>query len=152
MPWQTIASRLELQYPKDNQGRSAVLSPVADATMGINAHDQVAKVGAVMMGIVGLVLLIACVNLANLMLAQTARREKEMCSARRAGRRLPPVGSPVTHRELSAFHGGRCRRIAGWILGPVCTVVLSAMRSCSNPTSRCRSMGACWHSRLAFPF
>jgi predicted permease len=76
---QTVASRLELQYPKENQGRSAVLSPVADATMGINAHDQVSKAGAVMMGIVGLVLLIACVNLANLMLAQTARREKEMC-------------------------------------------------------------------------
>lgn len=76
---ETIAARLEQQYPKENQGRGAVLSPVADASLGIDLHDQVSKAGAVLMGIVGLVLLIACVNLANLMLAQTAKREKEMC-------------------------------------------------------------------------
>jgi predicted permease len=75
----TIASRLEQQYPRDNQGRGAALSPVADASLGINQHARVAKAGVAMMGIVGLVLLIACVNLASLMLSQTARREKEMC-------------------------------------------------------------------------
>jgi putative ABC transport system permease protein len=75
----TIASRLELQYPKENAGRSAVVSPLADAALGINLHDQISLAGGVMMGAVGLVLLIACVNLANLLLAQAARREKEMC-------------------------------------------------------------------------
>ncbi len=76
---QTIASRLATQFPKENSGRSAVLSPLADATVGINQHQQLVTVGAMMMSIVGLVLLIACVNLANLLLSQTARREKEMC-------------------------------------------------------------------------
>ncbi len=76
---QTIASRLAVQYPKENSGRSAVLSPLAEATIDINQHEQIVTVGAMMMGIVGLVLLIACVNLANLLLSQTARREKEMC-------------------------------------------------------------------------
>jgi predicted permease len=76
---ETVASRLEQQYPRDNQGRGATLSSVADASLGINQHAQVAKVGVVMMAIVGVVLLIACVNLASLMLSQTARREKEMC-------------------------------------------------------------------------
>jgi predicted permease len=74
----TIASRLESEYPKDNAGRSVVLTPLADTAVGVNQHDQFALAGATMVVAVGLVLLIACANLANLLLAQAARREKEM--------------------------------------------------------------------------
>jgi putative ABC transport system permease protein len=74
----TMASRLEKEYPKDNAGRSVALTPLADAAVGVNVHDQFALAGALMMTVVGLVLLIACVNLANLLLARAARREKEM--------------------------------------------------------------------------
>jgi predicted permease len=75
---QTIASRLESEYPKDNGGRSVVLSSLAEAAVGVNDHDQFTLAGTMMLGAVGLVLLIACANLANLLLAQAARREKEM--------------------------------------------------------------------------
>jgi putative ABC transport system permease protein len=75
---ETVASRLEKEFPKDNAGRSAALTPLADAALGVNQHGQVVLVGGIMMGVVGLVLLIACVNLANLLMAQAARREKEM--------------------------------------------------------------------------
>jgi predicted permease len=74
----TIASRLQSEYPKDNAGRSVVLTPLADTAVGANNHDQFALAGATMLIAVGLVLLIACANLANLLLAQAARREKEM--------------------------------------------------------------------------
>ncbi len=74
----TIASRLEAEYPKDNAGRSIALTPLADAAVGVNQHDQVSLAGTMMMTVVGLVLLIACVNLANLLLARAAQREKEM--------------------------------------------------------------------------
>ena len=74
----TMASRLEKDYPKDNGGRSIALTLLADAAVGVNQHDQIALAGMLMMGIVGIVLLIACVNLANLLLARAARREKEM--------------------------------------------------------------------------
>ena len=74
----TVASRLEAEYPKDNAGRSVALTPLADAAVGANQHDQVALAGTMMMTVVGLVLLIACVNLANLLLARAAQREKEM--------------------------------------------------------------------------
>jgi len=74
----TIASQLEKAYPKDNASRSVALTPLADAAVGVNNHDQFVLIGGLMMGIVGLVLLIACVNVANLLLAQAARREKEL--------------------------------------------------------------------------
>ncbi|HEY4906130.1 MAG TPA: ABC transporter permease [Candidatus Acidoferrum sp.] len=74
----TIAARLETEYPKENAGRSVALSSLAEAAVGINQHDQFTLAGAMMMGAVGLVLLIACANLANLLLAQAATRDKEM--------------------------------------------------------------------------
>jgi predicted permease len=74
----TIASQLEKAFPKDNASRSVALTPLADAAVGVNQHDQIVLIGGLMMGIVSLVLLIACVNVANLLLAQAARREKEM--------------------------------------------------------------------------
>jgi predicted permease len=74
----TMASHLESTYPKDNASRSVALTPLADAAVGVNNRTQIALAGGMMMGIVGLVLLIACVNLANLLLAQAASREKEI--------------------------------------------------------------------------
>src|SRR6266571_1023066 len=112
---ETVASRLEQQYPKENQGRGGTLSPIADASLGINLHDQVARAGEVLMGIVGLVLLIACVNLANLLLAQTARREKELClrAALGAGSgRL--VRQSLTESLLLSLVGGAVGLIIGY--------------------------------------
>jgi len=74
----TIASQLEKAFPKDNASRSVALTPLADAAVGVNNRGQIVLAGGLMMGIVALVLLIACVNVANLLLAQAARREKEM--------------------------------------------------------------------------
>jgi predicted permease len=74
----TIASNLERAFPKDNASRSVALTPLADAAVGVNNRTQIVLAGGLMMGVVSLVLLIACVNLANLLLAQAARREREI--------------------------------------------------------------------------
>ena len=74
----TVAASLESAFPKDNAGRSVALTPLAEAAVGVNQRGQITLAGGLMMGIVGLVLLIACVNLANLLLAQAASREKEI--------------------------------------------------------------------------
>jgi len=75
----TIAQNLQNEYPKDNNGRLVALTPLGSAALGANNFQQVNTAGGLMMAIVGLVLLIACANLANLLLAQAARREKEIC-------------------------------------------------------------------------
>jgi predicted permease len=74
----TIASRLEKAYPADNEGRSVELTPLAQAAVGVNNRTQFAAAGGMLMGVTGVVLLIACVNLANLLLARAATREKEI--------------------------------------------------------------------------
>jgi macrolide transport system ATP-binding/permease protein len=103
----TIATHLEQEFPKDNGGRSVALTALSDAAVGANDHARIALAGAMMMGIVGLVLLIACVNLANLLLAQGARRKKEISlrAALGAGRgRI--IRQMLTESMLLALAGG----------------------------------------------
>ena len=110
----TIASALEKQFPQANEGRTLEMALESDAALGINGRSQLVLAGGVMMGVVGLVLLIACVNLANLLLAQSATREKEMSirSAMGAGRgRI--VRQLLTESVLLAAAGG----VAGVLLG-----------------------------------
>jgi putative ABC transport system permease protein len=103
----TVASSLEKEYPRDNPGRTCELFPLNQSALGINQRKQFSLAGGVLMGVVGLVLLIACVNLANLLLAQAAKREKELTlrAALGAGRsRL--VRQLLTESTLLALLGG----------------------------------------------
>ncbi|HTC87936.1 MAG TPA: ABC transporter permease, partial [Bryobacteraceae bacterium] len=112
---QTIASRLERQYPKDNLGRTFdVLSLSAAALGGI--RDQAVRVTLALSVVVGLVLLIACVNLANLLLARSAKRAREIGirSALGAGRaRL--IRQLVTESLVLAVAGGTGGLLVGWL-------------------------------------
>jgi predicted permease len=103
----TIAAGLEKEYPRDNKGRTIELFPLNQSALGINQRRQFSLAGGVLMGVVGLVLLIACVNLANLLLAQAAKREKELSirAAMGAGRfRL--VRQLLTESTVLSLLGG----------------------------------------------
>jgi predicted permease len=103
----TIAAGLEKEYPRDNKGRTVELYSLNQSALGINQRKQFSLAGGVLMGVVGLVLLIACVNLANLLLAQAAKREKELSirAAMGAGRfRL--VRQLLTESAVLSLLGG----------------------------------------------
>jgi putative ABC transport system permease protein len=69
----TISTHLEQQYPEDDKGWGATLVPLHEDLVG-----GVRTALLVLLGAVAFVLLIACANVANLVLARTLARGKEM--------------------------------------------------------------------------
>lgn len=67
-----IAARLEKTYPDTNGGETAVVTPLLDNLVGKYRTNL-----GLLFGAVGLVLLIACANLANLFAARGAGRARE---------------------------------------------------------------------------
>src|ERR1044072_2705382 len=114
-----ISLALAKEYPNENEGRGVQLAPPGLFIPDI--RNSVIGFSTVLMGVVGLVLLLACVNLANLLLARATERRKELAGRLGVGAsRARIIRQLITESVLLSLIGGLGGvLIAAWISNAV---------------------------------
>ena len=106
-----LSRQMEAAFPADNQGSEYFVRSLRDVMIGDTRHALVLLLAAV-----GVVLLIACVNVANLLVARAMGRRQEMAvrAALGAGRGRLVVQALAESLVLAAIAGGAGIVIAYW--------------------------------------
>jgi macrolide transport system ATP-binding/permease protein len=109
-----ITNQLAEAYPQQSSGRGISISPLS-ASDDPSSRQQLSSVARLLMGVVGIVLLIACANVANLLLARSSARTKEIAVRLAIGAtRWRIVRQLLTEGVLLATLGGVAGLLLAW--------------------------------------
>ncbi len=121
----TIANRIAEAYPDSNKGRGARVMPLAERVVG-----EVRGALLVLLGAVAFLLLIACANVANLMLGRAVGRRREIAVRLAVGaRRWHLVRQLIVESLVLSFAGGALGvLLAWWSIHPLSASITEASR------------------------
>jgi predicted permease len=74
----TLAAGLAQEYPDSSKDLDVALVPASEVRLHPLLDQMLTPIAALLMGVVGIVLLIACANVANMLLAKATTRQKEI--------------------------------------------------------------------------
>src|SRR5262245_52058992 len=112
-----IAANLERQYPQYYRNIIAYLTPVDEQIVGSDARRAL----WVLLGAVGFLLLIACVNVTNLLLARASARRKELALRVALGAGTWRIARHLLTESLllALLSGGAGLLVAAWGIGAI---------------------------------
>jgi len=121
---EAIGARLSAAYPNTNKGWSAVLQPYATIVVGKDLQQSL----YLLLAAVGMVLLIGCVNVANMMLARGLAREREVTVRLALGAgRGRVIRQFLTESLLISISGGMLGIAVGYAIVALLKSTLAAL-------------------------